>query len=207
MHFFHLPFTAIVTAMANASSLPFIAFCDYVRDEPARAVKHEWLDGGVNPMASGTPEHSAMAAAIIAQLSAQLSGKPCRVFSSDARVRVLATGLATYPDISIVCGALQVDPDDANSIVNPSVLIAVLSLTTESYDRGKKLAHYKQIVALQHYVVVAHDRPYIEWFTRAPASVGAGVWLHRAAGASEKVELAAIGSELIVDDVYFNPLA
>ena len=117
--------------MVNVASLPFIAFRDYVRDEPTRAVKHEWLDGGVNPMASGTPEHSAMAAAIIGQLSAQLSGKQCRVFSSDARVRVLATGLATYPDISIVCRALQVDPDDANSIVNPSVLIEVLSLTTE----------------------------------------------------------------------------
>ncbi len=192
--------------MVNAASLPFIAFRDYVRDEPTSAVKHEWLGGEVYAMAGGTPEHSAMAAAIIAQLSAQLGGKPCRVFSSDARVRVLATGLATYPDISIVCGALQVDPDDANSIVNPTVLIEVLSLTTESYDRGKKFAHYKQIVALQHYVVVAHDRPYIEWFTRAPASAGAGVWLHRAAGASEKVELAAIGSQLIVDDVYFNPL-
>ncbi len=193
--------------MVSAASMPFIAFRDYVRDEQTRAIKHEWLDGGVYAMAGGTPEHGALAMAVSNLLGAQLKGKKCRLFSSDVRIRVTATGLATYPDLSIVCGSLQTDPEDANSIVNPSVIVEVLSPSTESYDRSKKFAHYKQIETLQHYVVVAHDQPYIEWFTRAPASAGAGVWLHRAAGPSETVALTAIECELTVDDVYFDPLA
>lgn len=74
---------------------------------------------------------------VIAQLSAKLKGRPCRVFSSDVADSGTATGLVTYPDASIVCGSLQTDPEDANSIVNPSVIVEVLSPSTENYDQQK----------------------------------------------------------------------
>jgi Uma2 family endonuclease len=76
----------------------------------------------------------------------------CQVFSSDAKVRVLATGLATYPDVSVVCGPIERDPDDPNAITNPSVLVEVLSASTEGYDRGAKFAHFRELPSLRDYV-------------------------------------------------------
>jgi Uma2 family endonuclease len=192
--------------MVSVAMQPYVSFRDYVVAEEHSDLKHEWLDGGVYAMSGGVPEHSRLAAAVIAQLSAQLKGKPCCVFTSDLRIRVAASGLATYPDVSVICGAIVGDPEDAHSATNPTVLVEVLSPSTESYDRGKKFFHYKQIETLQHYVLVSQDRPYIEWFSRGPKDV-AGVWLHRAAAVGEAVVLSAIECVLQVDEMFFNPLA
>jgi Uma2 family endonuclease len=192
--------------MVSVAMQPYVSFRDYVVAEEQRELKHEWLDGVVYAMSGGVPEPSRLAAAVIAQLSAQLKGQPCCVFTSDLRIRVAATGLATYPDVSVICGAIAVDPEDAHSATNPAVIVEVLSPSTESYDRGKKFSHYKQIEALQHYVLVSQDRPYIEWFSRGPKD-GTGVWLHRAAAAGESVALCAIQCVLQVDEVFYNPLS
>ena len=77
-----------------------------------------------------------------------LVGRPCRVFSSDVRVRVRATGLTTYPDVSVVCGAIERDPEDAQTLVNPVLVVEVLSPSTEAYDRGAKARHYQQLPSL-----------------------------------------------------------
>jgi Uma2 family endonuclease len=196
-----------VFAMVSAATLPYVSFRDYVVAEQTSEQKNEWLDGGIFAMAGGTPEHSALAAAIIGQLIAQLKGKPCRVFSSDLRIRVTETGLTTYPDISVVCGALIVDPEDPNCATNPTVIVEVLSSSTESYDRGRKFGHYKQMESLQHYVLVSQDRPYIEWFTRAPKEAGNGVWLHRSAAENDTVLLDAIECHLVVAEIFANPLS
>jgi Uma2 family endonuclease len=193
--------------MANAAIAHPITYADYARGEEASEVKHEWLNGEVFAMAGGIPEHAALAAAMQGIFSIQLAGKACRPFSSDLRIRVQATGLGTYPDITVVCNKLELDPDDRNSVVNPTVLVEVLSASTESYDRGKKFAHYKQIPSLAHYVLVATDRAYIEWFTRAPAEAGAGAWIHRAAQSGERVTLSALDISFGVDAIYSNPLA
>jgi Uma2 family endonuclease len=192
--------------MANDALAHRITYADYVLSEATSEVKHEWLDGEVFAMAGGNPEHAALAAAMQGVFSREHAGKPCRPFSSDLRVRVQATGLGTYPDITVVCNKLEVDPDDKNSVVNPTVLVEILSASTESYDRGKKFAHYKQIPSLAHYVLVATDRPYIEWLTRAPAEAGTGVWIHRAAQAGERVVLSALDIGFDVDAIYSNPL-
>ena len=86
-------------------------------------------------MAGGTPEHSALAAAVAIQLGLQLEGKPCRIYNSDLRIRVLVTGLGTYPDVSAVCGKPEFDPEDKDAICNPTLLVEVLSNSTEEYDR------------------------------------------------------------------------
>jgi Uma2 family endonuclease len=111
--------------MVNAASPPFIAYHDYIRNDQTSELKHE-LDGSV-----------------------VAKGQKCRLFSADVRIRIKATGLATYSDLSVVYGSLQVDLDDENSVANPSVIIEVLSLSTKSYDRSKKFAHYIAQLAAQ----------------------------------------------------------
>ena len=125
-------------------------FLDYLRVDEDSGVKHEFLDGQVWAMSGGSPEHAAVAANVIALLGNALRGKPRRVYSSDLRVRVKATGLATYPDLTIVRGRLEVDPEDpkGHTAVNPKVLVEILSPSTEAYDRGDKLTHYQTIESL-----------------------------------------------------------
>jgi Uma2 family endonuclease len=154
-------------------------------------------------MAGGTPENAALSASVIAMLLAGLRGRPCRVYTSDLRVRVLATGLTTYPDISFVCGTLEADVDDPHAIVNPVLLVEVLSDSTEAHDRGEKRAHYRHIPSLREYVLISPRHRRIEVFRRNEA----GRWelFEYESGAS--AELASVGCALEVDEVYRDPLA
>jgi Uma2 family endonuclease len=184
--------------MAEPALKPYITFAEYLEQEQASETKHEYLDGQIYDMAGGTPDHGRMAANVIRVLGNHLLDRPCAVHTSDVRVRVQATGLSTYPDISVVCGELEVDPEDSNSIVNPIVLVEVLSPKTEAYDRGEKFAHYRRIPALREYVLVSNQTRRVEVFRRGEASV----WtLHEAQG-SEVMEILSIGCQLSLDDVY-----
>ena len=95
-------------------------------------------------MAGGTLEHAQLAANMIRELGARLERGPCKLFSADARIRVLATGLATYPDVTVIGGTVERDPQDPNTATNPTVIVEVLSDSTEGYDRGDKFAHYRR---------------------------------------------------------------
>jgi Uma2 family endonuclease len=180
-------------------------FQDYLSLEDIAAVRHEFLEGEVWAMAGGTPEHAAVCVNISTLLSNATRGRPCRVFSSDLRVRVLQTGLGTYPDVTVVCGALEVDAEDSKgrTVSNPRILVEVLSPSTEDYDRGEKLGHYKRIVSLEEVLLVAHDRREIEVVRREAD----GSWSRHIAGAGESVRLAAFGIDISVDEVYRDPLA
>ena len=145
-------------------------FADYLEQERASDTKHELVNGEIFAMAGGTIEQGRLASRLTAMLGAQLRGRPCETYSSDVRIRVLATGLATYPDLSVVCGRLEPDPADANTIVNPIVLIEVLSDSTEAYDRGEKFAHYQRIPSLQEYVLISQHGPRIKLFRRSTMS-------------------------------------
>lgn len=176
---------------------------EYLAAEAAGDQKHEFLAGEVFAMAGGTPEHSALAAAVIGELRAALRGKPCRVFSSDLRVRVEATDLFTYPDASVVCGELQTSALDRNAIVNPVVLVEILSESTEAYDRGAKAAHYRLIPSLREYVLVNQLEPRIEVYRRNEH----GRFELFEARRGEQIELASVGAVLDVAAIYENPLA
>jgi Uma2 family endonuclease len=189
--------------MSQPAERPQVSYAEYLAAEAASPTKHEWLRGEVFAMAGGTPEHAALAAAVIASLSASLRDRPCRVFSADARVRVLATGLSTYPDITVVCGRLETDPEDANSIINPVLLVEVLSDSSEAYDRGEKFAHYRRIPSLREYGLVSHRGRLIEVHRRNDA----GRWELYDAGPGETVELASVRCSLAVDEVYRDPLS
>ena len=98
-------------------------------------------------MAGGSVLHAALSAAMLAAFHQQLGGR-CRVYSSDLRIRVRATGLASYPDVTVVCGAAETDPENAETVVNPTVVVEVLSPSTMDYDLGEKFEHYRQIPSL-----------------------------------------------------------
>ena len=94
---------------------------------------------------------------MVASLRNRLRGSPCRPFNSDQRIRILASGLGTYPDVSIICGELEMDAQDVDAIVNPRVIFELLSKSTEGYDRGKKFDFFRQIESLDEYVLVSQE--------------------------------------------------
>lgn len=166
-------------------------------------VKHEFIAGEVSAMSGGTPDHGALAMAFGGLLRQALLGKPCRVYSSDVRVRVLATGMAACPDVSVVCGRLETDPEDADAITNPVLLVEVLSDSTEARDRGVKAAHYRHIESLREYVLVSQRERRVEVYRRNEA----GPWELFESEAGARVELASVGCTIAVDEVYRDPLA
>jgi Uma2 family endonuclease/predicted nucleic acid-binding protein len=178
-------------------------YAEYLRLERASPERHEFLRGEVYAMAGGSPEHGALAAAWIGELRAALAGKPCRVFTSDVRVRIQETGLTTYPDVSVVCGRLETDSEDADAIVNPVLLVEVLSDSSEAYDRGAKAAHYRRIPSLREYVLTSQLEPLVEVYRR---NAEGRFELFECRG-GDTVELASIGVSLAVRTIYANPLA
>jgi Uma2 family endonuclease len=181
---------------------PRYTYAEYLMLEEVSNIKHEFYRGEIYAMAGGTPEHAAIAVNVSTLLSVQLRGKPCRVHSSDLRVRVLATGLATYPDVTVVCGARELDPENPNTVVNPTILVEVLSPSSAEYDRGEKLEHYKQIASLREVVLVAHEERLIELWTRDPS----GGWRRTEARAGRSVALDSMGVVLPVDEIFRDPL-
>ncbi len=179
-----------------------MSYAEYITAEVASTVRHEFLNGMVFAMAGGTPEHSALALAVASELRTSLRGKPCRVYSSDLRIRILETNLSTYPDASVVCGQLETAPDDPNSVVNPTLLVEVLSESTEAYDRGAKAAHYRSIPTLKEYVLIAQDEKRIEVVRRNQQ----GGWVLYEARSGEQLRLESQGISLDVDAVYDNSL-
>lgn len=193
----------LVRTMAHAAHHRF-TFEEYLALEDDSGTKHEFLGGQVWAMSGGTPEHAAVSMNIGALLSNELRGKPCRTYSSDLRVRVQATGLGTYPDVTVIGGRLELDPEDPkkHTAINPRVVVEVLSPSTEDYDRGDKLGHYKQIPSLAEIVLVGHDRREVE-IVRREAD---GTWSREIARDGDVVRLTSLGCELPVEEVYRNPL-
>lgn len=175
---------------------------EYLRLEASSVERHEFHDGEVLAMSGGTYEHSRICANVIGELRARLKGSTCHPLESNMRVSIRSLIRYVYPDSSIVCGQPQFDPDDPNrtTILNPRVIIEVLSPSTEAYDRGEKYLAYQMIPSLAAYVLVSTARPLVEVFTRQ----GDGGWslTINAAGVNASASIAAIGVDLPVAEVY-----
>ncbi|MBI5537176.1 MAG: Uma2 family endonuclease [Deltaproteobacteria bacterium] len=172
-----------------------IAFAQYVAAERASEIKHQWVDGEVFDMSGGTPEHAALILSVGASLLQQLRGRPCRAFSSDLRIR--AGDLVTYPDASVVCGPIERDPEDDSTVVNPTVVVEVLSDSTEAFDRGRKAEHYRKMPSLREYVLVDQHEPHIEVYRRSDQG-----WVLSEAGKGQKLRLESIECTLEVDAIF-----
>lgn len=171
-------------------------YAEYLALEAASNVRHEFLDGQIYAMAGGTPEHAALAAAIIGLLFPQLRGIGCRAYDADLRVRT-PSGLTTYPDITVVCGPTERHPEDPQAVTNPTLVIEVLSRSTEEYDRGDKFAHYQSVSSLQQVLLVSHTDHSIEVRTRQETNG----WSSAIAREGEVAEL-LIGARLDVREIY-----
>jgi len=145
---------------------------DYLSLARASEVKHEFFDGEMFLMAGGTKEHSQVAANVIRALGNALAGSPCCVLTSDMKIK-LPTGLYTYPDSSVVCDQPQYQDDRKDVLLNPLLVVEVLSPTTEAYDRGQKFRHYQTCPSLREYVLIAQDRSAVDHYLRQPS----GQWL------------------------------
>jgi Uma2 family endonuclease len=165
--------------MTPASTRPMrhrYTYAEYLSYERDSGLKHEYEGGEIFAMAGGPPRHNALALRVGAALDA--GRQPgCIAFQSDQKIRVLVTGKATYPDASLVCGPLERDPADpsGHTITNPSVLVEVLSPSTEDDDRGNKWHHYQLIPSLAEYVLVSQAGPRVEHYRRLPS----GTWEYR----------------------------
>ncbi len=182
--------------MGEAASILTLDYASYLSAEAASPTKHEWVDGHVYAMAGGTLAHGELAVAVASELRAMLGAGPCRVYSSDVRVRVLASGLATYPDVSVACHP-ETDPSDPHALTNPVVVVEVLSDSTELWDRSRKFAHYRKIPSLRDYVLVSQHEPHIEVY-----SLRDGQWALSEAEGGGRVALTAIDGAIDVDRVY-----
>jgi Uma2 family endonuclease len=172
-------------------------YAEYLAYERDSALKHDFDDGEIRAMAGGSRRHNALASRISAALEA--ARKPgCVAFQSDQRIRVIATGRATYPDASMVCGPIEGDPSDpaGSTITNPTLLVEVLSPSTEQDDRGAKWQHCQLIPSLVEYVLVSQAEPRIERYRRLPS----GGWEY--SDATEGVVSLATGARLALSELY-----
>ncbi len=139
---------------------------EYFAIEEKAERRSEFYDGEMFAMAGTNREHNIIIRNLVGTLYARLQGSPCQVFVSDQRVKVDRTGLYTYPDVLIVCGPPDYAPENRDTLVNPKVIIEVLSPSTERYDRTTKFRHYKQLPSVMEYVLVAQDEPLVERYVR-----------------------------------------
>ncbi len=176
---------------------------DYFRRERVAAYKSEFFAGEVFAMAGGSVNHSLIKANVVGTLRDALrrKGGCCRTFDSDLRVKIPLTSLRTYPDVSVICGPVELDAEDdaGETVTNPAVIVEVLSDSTERYDRGTKFDHYQSIASLQQYVLVSQDQAKVETFLRQAD----GTWQYAlCAGLEAVATLTALEVSLPLSEVF-----
>lgn len=185
--------------MTQAAEQVLVTEEEYLDHELQSEAKHELIHGAIVAMAGASREHNAIAGNIVGVLGALLKERRCLVFPSAQRVHVEATGLFTYPDVSVACDGLRFHPKNRDTLLNPCLLIEVLSDSTEAYDRGAKFAHYRTLSSLQEYVLVSQHERRIEHYRR----LDTGQWVLTVyEGDSASAELPALGCALPLAEVY-----
>jgi Uma2 family endonuclease len=172
---------------------------EYLAREKTATEKSELVNGVVLGMAGASKRHNAIVRNLIFVLTVRLRGQPCQPYPSDMRVHVPATGLFTYPDLTVFCGNPESLKKDSETFINPRVIIEVLSEKTEAFDRGAKFAHYRSIASLDTYVLVSQHEPRVEWYERESDG---GFKLHEAVGASSVVSLPRLDASLSLAEIY-----
>ena len=173
---------------------------EYLRIERHADVKHEFLNGEMFAMSGASLSHVTIVSNIVAALHGQLRSTSCRVGSADLRVKVQASGLYTYPDVVVIGGAARFDAGDiADTVLNPTLILEVLSESTKDYDRGGTFEHYRKLESLREYVLVAQDECHVEHFIRQPDDR----WLlSETNNLDDTLPLGSIRCQLNVRDVY-----
>lgn len=171
---------------------------EYLALERKAQYKSEFVNGTIVALAGATRRHNLIAGNVFGELRGQLRGRNCEVYMSDIRVKVDPTGLYTYPDVAVACAQIRFEDEHADTLLNPTVIVEVLSASTEAYDRGEKFVHYRRLESLREYVLVSQDRVRVESYVRR----GAQWLLSEASGLDETVRLESIGCDVVLRDIY-----
>lgn len=172
---------------------------DYLALEQDSEIKHEYVAGEIFAMSGAGRRHNLIALNVSSDLHSQLANRPCEVYQSDMRVQVKATGAYRYPDIAVVCGEPEFFASQPESLLNPTLLIEILSESTASVDRGEKLAEYRRIPTLQEYLLISQDAPRIERYLKQDAHN----WLYtELTGLDQQLALPSIDCVLHFSDVF-----
>lgn len=177
-----------------------LSFDDWLAIErTATDQRSEYVAGEVFTMAGGTEEHNLIVANLVRELGNQLKGRPCRVYPSDMKVHIAAADLGAYPDVMVICGERQFHDARRDVVTNPTLIVEVLSESTEAYDRGEKFRHYRSLESLQAYLLLSQTQMQAELFVRQPD----GTWSLRSYQDSETmIPLSVIDAELALAEVY-----
>ncbi len=178
---------------------PRITADEYLARERAASTKSEYFNGEIFAMSGASPAHVLIVTNVVRELSSQLRKRDCTVYSTDLRVKVSTTGLYTYPDVLVVCGTSRFEDEHADTLLNPKVIVEVLSKSTQDYDRGAKFEQYRTIESFTEYVLIAQDKPHVEHFVRQPD----GRWmLEETNRLADQITLESVGAHLALADVY-----
>lgn len=172
---------------------------EYLAAEREAETRNEYVDGEVCPMTGASVDHSQIAINLGHELMKQLQARPCRVLLIDLKVRLPDSRKFFYPDVTVVCGELQFHDNRRDVILNPLLIIEVLSPSTEAFDRGEKFQAYQTIESLREYLLVAQDKPAVEQYVRQAD----GTWTYRAVtGLESSLSLPSIECTLNLGAVY-----
>jgi Uma2 family endonuclease len=178
---------------------PFLTPEEYLALERQAETKSEYWQGETYALAGASRQPNLVAANLTAALNLQLRSRPCEVYVSDMRVKVARADHYSYPDVAVVCGQAEFEDRSEDTLLNPTVLIEVLSPSTEAYDRGTKFEFYRMLESLSDYLLISQSKPTIEHFTRQPDDR----WLMGTYKGLEAVApILSIGCELRLADVY-----
>lgn len=172
---------------------------EYLEQERKAETRSEYFQGEVFAMAGASRRHGLIVTNLIRDLSEKLRKRDCNVYSTDLRLAVNPAGLYTYPDVLVVCGGEEVLDQHDDTLLNPTLLIEVLSESTKDYDRGQKFESYRKLSSLREYLTVAQDKIHIEQWTRQPDN---GWILREYSDAAEIIELPSIDVDLQLADIY-----
>ena len=169
----------------------------YLEQDRNSTVRNEYYNGQLYAMAGGSPRHAQLIMAAAMQVGPAARKRDCTPYSSDLRVK--AGPHFFYPDISVVCGPLELSNDIEPSVMNPMLIVEVLSRTTEWFDRGRKLIAYRLIPSLQEYVLVAQEEPRVERYSRNPD----GTWLYTdVSGMDSTIKLVSLDADVPLSEIY-----
>jgi Uma2 family endonuclease len=171
---------------------------EYLTFERASDEKHEFLDGTVFAITGANRKHNLIVVNLVTTLVIQLKGRPCEAYVNDMRVKLQERDYV-YPDVTVACGSPEFEDAHVDTLLNPTLIIEVLSPSTEQYDRGRKFESYRSLSSLQEYVRIAQHRPHIEHFARQAEET----WLFsEVKSMAAALELPSIGCTLAVADIY-----
>jgi Uma2 family endonuclease len=184
--------------MSSAEMSRRLTTQEYLDLERTSDVKHEFYQGQITAMSGARVAHVAIVRNLSRQLDTRFDGSLCQVFTNDLRVLVDPLGFYTYPDLVVVCGELQLAPDQFDSLLNPVVIVEVLSESTEREDRGEKFRRYRELESLRTYVMISQRTMSVEWYDRNAPDDPATWTFHSASRPDDVLRLTALAVPVVI---------